>query len=72
MLFEAKVLDQQRAWLVKHFQSLGYLHPRIKPVNETQDEAVVVTWMIDPGEKIYFGKTIVLGSCSFPFSYFEE
>ena len=70
-LFQAQVLDQQRAWLVKHFQSLGYLHPRIKPIIETQDEAVSVTWMVDPGEKVYFGKTIVLGSCSFPFSYLE-
>lgn len=72
VLFEAKVLDQQRAWLVKHFQSLGYLHTRIKPSIETHEDDVIVTWIIDPGEKVHFGKTIVLGSCSFPFSYLER
>lgn len=72
VLFEAKVLDEQRAWLVKHFQSLGYLHPRIKPSIETHEEGVTVTWMVDPGEKVHFGKTIVLGSCSFPFSHLER
>lgn len=71
-LFEAKILDQQRAWLVKHFQSLGYLQTRIKPSIETQDEDVTVTWMVDPGEKVHFGKTIILGSSSFPFSCLQH
>ena len=72
LLFEAKVLDQQRAWLVKYFQSLGYLHTRIKPLIGTNNEDVTITWMVDRGEKVHFGKTIVLGSCSLPFSCMQH
>lgn len=72
IIFESKIIDEQRAWLVKHFQSLGYLHPRPKPLINYQNEDVSITWTIDLGEKVHFGKTIVLGSCSFPFSYLEH
>ncbi len=71
-LFEIKIVEEQRAWLVKHFQSLGYLHPRIKPIIEQHDENVSIRWTVETGEKVHFGKTIVLGSSSFPFSYLER
>jgi len=83
-LFDIKIVEEQRTWLVKHFQSLGYLHPRLKPVIDSnpsyvgtsleipQNEYVSITWIVDPGEKVHFGKTIVLGSSSFPFSYIEH
>lgn len=68
VLFGNKIIEEQRAWLIKHFQSLGYLHPRLKASIETHDTQVTIKWIVDTGEKVCFGKTIVLGSSSFPFS----
>lgn len=72
IIFDVKTVEQQRIWLTKHFQSLGYLHPRCKPTIESQGEDVSITWMIETGEKIHFGKTIITGSNTFPFSYLEH
>jgi len=70
--FTSKIIDEQRAWLVSHFQSLGYLHPRLKSVIESHGADVSIKWIVDTGEKIRFGKTVLLGSSSFPFSYVER
>ncbi len=70
--FTSKVIDEQRAWLVEHFQSLGYLHPRLKSVIESHGADVSIKWVVDPGEKVRFGKTVLLGSSPFPFPYIER
>lgn len=70
--FNGKVIDEQRAWLVAHFQSLGFLRARFKSVIETHGDNVTITWTVDTGENVHFGKTIVLGSLPFPFSYVER
>src|SRR5579863_7304136 len=70
--FNSKLIDEQRAWLVSHFQSLGYVHPRLKSVIESHETDVSIKWIVDPGEKIRFGKTVMLGSLSFPFVYIER
>ncbi len=74
IVFDLKILEIQRAWLVKHFQSLGYVHPRLKPVIESDDDTdtVIIKWTVELGEQVRFGKTIVQGSSSFPFSYLER
>ena len=71
-LFNVGILDEQRAWLVKHFQSLGYLHTRLKPTIESEDDYVSIKWIVDPGQKVCFGKTVVVGSSSFPYSRIER
>lgn len=70
--FTSKVIDEQRAWLVTHFQSLGFLHPRFKSVIESHGADINVKWVVDAGEKVRFGKTVLLGSSPFPFSYVER
>jgi outer membrane protein insertion porin family len=72
IVFDVKILENQRAWLVKHFQSLGYMHPRLKPIIESDDDTVVIKWTVELGEQARFGKTIVQGSSAFPFSYIER
>ncbi len=72
VVFDVKILENQRAWLVKHFQSLGYMHPRLKPIIESDDDTVVIKWTVELGEQARFGKTIVQGSSAFPFSYIER
>lgn len=72
MIFDLKIIEEQRVWLTKHFQSLGYLHPRCKPLIESEGENVSITWIIEGGEKVHFGKTIIIGSNTFPFSYLKH
>lgn len=71
-VFDVKTIDQQRAWLVKHFQSLGYTNPRLKSVIESHDNTVSIKWIVDPGEKVHFGKTIIRGSSLFSFAHLEH
>ncbi|HSC25401.1 MAG TPA: BamA/TamA family outer membrane protein [Candidatus Babeliales bacterium] len=66
--FTNKVIDEQRAFLVAHFQSLGYLYPKITLAIESLNSDVSLRWSVDSGEKIRFGKTIMSGSSSIPFS----
>lgn len=70
--FNSKVIDEQRAFLVTHFQSLGFLHPRFKASIESHDSDVTVKWIVETGEKVRFGKTVLLGSSPFPFPYIER
>jgi outer membrane protein insertion porin family len=70
--FTMNIIDEQRVWLTGHFQSLGYLHPRIKSQIEIKDGDVFIAWIIEPGERIRFGKTIVLGSSRLPFSFISR
>jgi outer membrane protein assembly factor BamA len=70
--FTNKIIDEQRAWLVNHFQALGFLHPKFKAVIEAHSADVTIKWIVDTGEKVRFGKTVLIGSSSFPFSYLER
>ncbi len=69
LLFDMKLLEEQRVWLSDHFQRLGYLHPRAKSIIEAHGSDVSIQWQIDCGERIRFGKTIIVGSSTFPFPY---
>lgn len=70
LLFDMKTLEEQRLWLVDYFQRLGYLRPRFKPIIETHsDNNVSIRWVVDCGGQVRFGKTVILGSSLFPFSY---
>lgn len=71
-LFNSKIIDEQRAWLTAHFQSLGFLRARFKSAIESHGDTVTITWIVDTGEKAHFGKTVVAGAGSFPFSYVER
>ena len=70
--FNSKIIDEQRAWLVNYFQALGFLRSRFKSVIKTHGDNVVITWIVDTGEKIHFGKTVTSGSVSLPFSYIQR
>lgn len=65
--FDAGVLEEQRAWLTAHFRQCGYLHPSVRPIIEAHEHDVKVQWIVEPGEQIRFGKTVVIGSLSLPF-----
>lgn len=68
----SKIIDEQRACLVNHFQALGFLHARFKSVIESHGDNIAIKWIVDTGEKVCFGKTIMQGSSLFPFCYVEQ
>jgi len=69
--FNMKIIDEQREWLINYFQSKGHSHPRVKPQVDINDHRVSIVWIIDPGELVRFGKTIVSGcNAVLPFSEF--
>ncbi len=72
ILFELKIVDDQHKWLLNHFQNLGYLHPRIKSRIDMKDDEIVIVWTIEPGEKVQFGKTIMVGNFLVPFSLLKS
>lgn len=70
--FDGALLHEQRKWLLSHFQNQGYIYVGVKPLIEKKGSSVCVVWNVVPGEKVYFGKTIVQGSSQFPFEYIER
>jgi len=68
--FTMSLLEEQRSWLFDYFQKTGYMRPRIKSSLEKNGENVSIVWTVEPGEKVCFGKTVVLGSMTFPFKSF--
>jgi outer membrane protein insertion porin family len=72
LVFSSVLIDEQRMWLVHHFQSLGFMHPHCKSAIELHDGNIAIKWSVDPGKKVRFGKTVVAGSSTFPFAYLER
>jgi outer membrane protein insertion porin family len=66
--FDVNQIQVQRQWLMHHFQQQGYLYVDAKPEITYEETKVAVFWKISGNEqKVTFGKTIVLGSHTFPF-----
>lgn len=71
--FDAQLLQDQRQWLLDHFRKKGYLQVEAKPDIIRNDGQVTVKWKINRGqEKTKFGKTILVGSNTFPFQYVQR
>ena len=69
IFFDLNIVSAQRQWLLNHFHGLGFLYASIKSETSMhEDNNVFLVWRIDPGQKILFGKTVVLGSNTFPFA----
>lgn len=67
IVFDPRIISEQRQWLFDYFQKQGYLHVDIKHELEKGDDGVTLLWHVDPGQKVYFGKTILLDSSGLPF-----
>jgi len=66
--FDAKLLHEQRRWLIEYFRAQGYLHVDIKPDIVRDKGDVAITWKINRGQsQSKFGKTVIVGSRKFPF-----
>jgi len=75
--FDINVLTGQKSWLLKYFKQKGYLHVdviyKLKKNRENNKEGnkehVDLVWIVTPGKKVIFGKTVVQGSRTFPSDY---
>jgi outer membrane protein assembly factor BamA len=68
--FSMRLIDEQRQWLMNHFQALSYMDVKIKPEFKRDGESVTVVWNIAHNQdKSRFGKTVLVGSTTFPFEY---
>lgn len=71
--FNHEVIEEQRVWLQNYFKKEGYYQPKIKPVYDKQGNNIAVTWQIDlDASQRTFGKTVLLGATTFPFSYVQR
>jgi len=67
--FDPNLLKLQRTWLVDYFKKKGYLHVAVTYELQEEGQYVGVIWRIDKGQMVTFGKTIILGSLTFPWEY---
>lgn len=71
--FNPALIDEQRQWLLQHFQKAGYYQPKIKPSFDKHEGDISVTWHIElHNTQMIFGKTVLLGANTFPFSYVQR
>ncbi|TET36171.1 hypothetical protein E3J61_01225 [Candidatus Dependentiae bacterium] len=63
------MMQEQKRWLMAHFEKQGYLFASAQSELQTVDDKTIITWHIDPGKQVCFGKTVVQGSSAFPFPY---
>lgn len=74
--FNVQWLQDQKTFLMNHFQKLGYWYVTVKPTftlvpfdNDSFNPKakVSISWKITPGKHIQFGKTIFRGNSTVPF-----
>lgn len=72
--FDFDIIQQQRQWLLAHFQKQGYLYADVWPeFSYKEDYYVDVRWHIDLKEKaVSFGKIIVAGAGNFKYDHLKH
>lgn len=75
--FNVTWLQEQRIFLINHFQNLGYWYVDVQPeilnlplevpAHYPNATRLLINWKIDRGEQVTFGKVIVRGSTRLPF-----
>lgn len=76
--FNVTWLQEQRVFLINHFQSLGYWYADVQPeilhlplevpTNYPNSTRLLVNWKIELGEQVTFGKVIIRGNTKLPFN----
>jgi len=68
--FFMKEIQEQRKWLNDYLEKKGHKHAQITPEFKRDGTSMALTWKIVTNEmRGKFGKTIMLGSNTFPFEY---
>lgn len=67
--FDMTFIQEQRQWLIDHFQKQGYWNVVVTPNFVENNNLVNLFWAIQLGtQQVLFGKTVILGNSTFPFS----
>jgi len=68
--FDMSMLHAQKRWLENYFKSKGFFDALITYDLNNEGNDLSIVWYIKyPYDDIKFGKTIILGSSTFPFDY---
>ncbi|HEV2601095.1 MAG TPA: BamA/TamA family outer membrane protein [Candidatus Babeliales bacterium] len=68
--FSTDLLLAQRTWLLQYCHAQGYADIAITPEIKRDATQIHIVWNIKKtSEKEYFGKTVIVGSATFPFEY---
>src|SRR5439155_8080746 len=70
--FNQLQIQKQKNWLQDHFKDQGYFYAIVIPRIDHQKNHSTITWNIDPGPCVYFGKTIITGCTKVPFSCIQR
>ncbi len=66
--YDTALIQEQKRWLIDYFRQKGYLFVQVQSELKEVESKKQLIWHINPGEQIRFGKTIIQGSSTFPFS----
>ncbi len=67
--YSALHIQEQKRWLIDHFREQGYLFAAITyEIIDMPENKKYLMWHINLGNQIHFGKTVIQGCTSFPFS----
>ncbi len=67
------LIQVMRSIILKYVHQKGYLQAHIQyAINRSDDGSAIITWNVDKGDPIVFGKTIVKGCCPIPYSYIKS
>jgi outer membrane protein insertion porin family len=59
--FDVHSVQEQRAWLLKHFKQKGALYVSVKPELVPQKGGTQLVWHIAHAQEVHFGKTVLAG-----------
>ncbi|OQA35329.1 MAG: Translocation and assembly module TamA precursor [Candidatus Dependentiae bacterium ADurb.Bin331] len=67
------LLNDQKKWLLNFFQQRGYLSVQVKPEIIAENGLIKIVWHVSNyDQQITFGKTVVLGATTLPFSLLQK
>ncbi|KKP29301.1 MAG: Outer membrane protein assembly factor BamA [candidate division TM6 bacterium GW2011_GWF2_30_66] len=58
--FDVGILEEQKNWLLKYFKDKGNLYVEVGLNLERDGQNISITWEINPGKIVTFGRTIIL------------
>lgn len=71
--FDMNMVQKQREWLLSYFNKRGHQRVEVKPEFKRDASDIVLIWHVSfSNVPDRFGKTVVLGSSTFPFRYIMQ
>lgn len=69
IVLDMTIIQEQKRWLLDYFHSRGYLQAEIHSDLQGKPDDLTIVWYINPGPLTYFGKTVVQGAQTIPYTF---